>query len=693
MAIRIANNTVINDSRGLENITNLRTVNSQNVLGTGNIDTDTLPVGALQYFSGAYSTGPLQQFLRGSYGLEWEGTQGSNIAFGNGIFVAAVNTAPAGTLTGSVFISQDGLNWENIPTSPRLNATPEITFGNGRFVIVTTDAIHSSTDARTWTSTTTASTIPELTFGNGVFVRSSAANLFTSTDGITWTARTSGTTSSIRALHHGGGLYLYGTVGGGLSTSTDAITWTPRTSGTTSSIISLFFANGLYLYGSTSPFATSTDAVTWTNRGTRTLGATWFSFYNNLYLMGAVGGQVLQTSTDAVTWSSNTSISIPNWNIDGGQSEGFNQPVVTNDRIVFPSFTGQCRVSLSTPYPGTKWLPVQGQVLLKSTYPQLYAQVGSRASFNADPAFATADYVTPVNSDIRALASNEKTSYTSATLALAGNAGVIATSTNGITWTTRTSGTASNIFTMIHANNQFVYGAFGGALSTSTDAITWTPRTSGTTQSVTRLTYGNGLYMYATTANSLYTSTDAVTWTQRTTGEAGDIAVAKFAGEYFYSWRRYSRDGITWLPYQTNFNPSDVAFGNGVYIMAYANILLLGTDGINFTRRIYVPGGGLINRINFLNDKFVAFNSATGSAGPFCGWSSDGVNWTWNRGFSNDSIEFFNNRWVYAIGDTIYSSRAYGYNTQTEFALPFPDSNLTAFDNTAQDKLYIKALP
>lgn len=37
MAIKIQNTTVINDSRGLENITNLKTVGGQNILGTGNI--------------------------------------------------------------------------------------------------------------------------------------------------------------------------------------------------------------------------------------------------------------------------------------------------------------------------------------------------------------------------------------------------------------------------------------------------------------------------------------------------------------------------------------------------------------------------------------------------------------------------------------------------------------------------------
>lgn len=37
MAIKIQNTTVINDSRGLENITNLKTINSESILGTGDI--------------------------------------------------------------------------------------------------------------------------------------------------------------------------------------------------------------------------------------------------------------------------------------------------------------------------------------------------------------------------------------------------------------------------------------------------------------------------------------------------------------------------------------------------------------------------------------------------------------------------------------------------------------------------------
>ena len=48
MAIKIQNTTVINDSRQLENITNLKTVNSQSLLGTGDISTGDVTLTGVQ---------------------------------------------------------------------------------------------------------------------------------------------------------------------------------------------------------------------------------------------------------------------------------------------------------------------------------------------------------------------------------------------------------------------------------------------------------------------------------------------------------------------------------------------------------------------------------------------------------------------------------------------------------------------
>jgi hypothetical protein len=81
----------------------------------------------------------------------------------------------------------------------------------------------------------------------------------------------------------------------------------------------------------------------------------------------------------------------------------------------------------------------------------------------------------------------------------------------------RTSGTTSEIYALTYGNGIYVYGGSNGPLSTSTDGITWTSRTSAHVNSDIRsLTYGNGIYVYGDSSGRLATSTDGITWTSRT---------------------------------------------------------------------------------------------------------------------------------------------------------------------------------
>jgi hypothetical protein len=67
---------------------------------------------------------------------------------------------------------------------------------------------------------------------------------------------------------------------------------------------------------------------------------------------------------------------------------------------------------------------------------------------------------------------------------------------NDFTGTPVTSGTTTTIRSITYNNGLYVYGGFGGVLATSTDAITWTVGTSGTTSTIYSIIYGNGLYVY-----------------------------------------------------------------------------------------------------------------------------------------------------------------------------------------------------
>jgi hypothetical protein len=56
-------------------------------------------------------------------------------------------------------------------------------------------------------------------------------------------------------------------------------------------------------------------------------------------------------------------------------------------------------------------------------------------------------------------------------------------------------------------------------MTTSTDGTTWTSRTSGfSTNNINGVTYGNGVYVAGGTGGTLTTSTDGTTWTARTSG-------------------------------------------------------------------------------------------------------------------------------------------------------------------------------
>src|SRR6185312_9651526 len=85
------------------------------------------------------------------------------------------------------------------------------------------------------------------------------------------------------------------------------------------------------------------------------------------------------------------------------------------------------------------------------------------------------------------------------------------------TWSSQTSGTASQISALTYGNNLYIAGlsaaGVNGILS-STDAVTWTQRfTSGvTSQNVSALTFGNNLYVAGGTTGLIQTSTDGISW-------------------------------------------------------------------------------------------------------------------------------------------------------------------------------------
>jgi hypothetical protein len=119
-----------------------------------------------------------------------------DIAYGNGTFVAvAYDDFP--TNNGFVIYSTDGVNWNTATAGVEENQWFGITYGDGKFVAVSSDGTNRvmySTDGINWTAASAASEKRwvSVAYGNGLWVAGSressgSSKIMVSKDGINWT--------------------------------------------------------------------------------------------------------------------------------------------------------------------------------------------------------------------------------------------------------------------------------------------------------------------------------------------------------------------------------------------------------------------------------------------------------------------------------------------------------------------------
>ena len=134
-------------------------------------------------------------------------------------------------------------------------------------------------------------------------------------------------------------------------------------------------------------------------------------------------------------------------------------------------------------------------------------------------------------------------------------------SSGTLTWTQRLAGNANNSFYMISYNgsNLWVAAGQGGMLYSSTNGTTWTSRTSGFgANNIIDVQYGNGLWVAVGANGTITTSTDGTTWTARTSNMSTNsiyavtyanslwVAVGDGGGTTNTGGIIYSTDGTTW---------------------------------------------------------------------------------------------------------------------------------------------------
>ena len=206
-----------------------------------------------------------------------------------------------------------------------------------------------------------------------------------------------------------------------------------------------------------------------------------------------------------------------------------------------------------------------------------------------------------------------------------GNRGIIATSTDGITWTqaTQDMGSATELRQVAFGGETFV--AVGAALDSagnrkgavvfsSTDGATWTDRTPSAARApILAVTYGNGRFVAVgydsrTKTMTSLTSPDGVSWTESTSPvkDAEPRAVA-FGGGLFVA----------------------VGYDNGAY--ETYSLILSSPDGVTWTRRASILWSGLF-AITHGKGLFVATGyeeeDQYSQPYPMVLTSSDGTVWT-----------------------------------------------------------------
>ena len=202
----------------------------------------------------------------------------------------------------------------------------------------------------------------------------------------------------------------------------------------------------------------------------------------------------------------------------------------------------------------------------------------------------------------------------------------IRTSPDGITWTQRTTAAgASQRDVAFNGTNLFASVGDTGTIQTSPDGITWTARTSGTTQQLLGITFGNGQWVAVGANGTILTSPNGTTWTSRTSGTtqnlneviyfaAGSVYIAVGANTTLLT----SLDGITWttrtVPTSASTAINGVAVNGTIAIATGANGYFISSlDGVTWTPQSNI--GATIGGMAFGSGVFVSTGNASGGSG------------------------------------------------------------------------------
>lgn len=204
-----------------------------------------------------------------------------------------------------------------------------------------------------------------------------------------------------------------------------------------------------------------------------------------------------------------------------------------------------------------------------------------------------------------------------------GGTGLVMTSPDAVTWTTRTSGTTVALYKVkwITETSRYVAVGDSGKVLYSTDGISWN-NTTVATASLRSVSYFNGKYIVTGTNGDIYTSPDIFTWTKKVVS------------------------GITQTIYDVAANPTQLVLvgGNGTIITS--------ADAVNFTVRLTSTTNSLLTVAWYADDALWV----VGGGNTTLLKSADGINFSIINTYTgivdplNAQVKI-NGQYLFACGD------------------------------------------
>ena len=198
-----------------------------------------------------------------------------------------------------------------------------------------------------------------------------------------------------------------------------------------------------------------------------------------------------------------------------------------------------------------------------------------------------------------------------------GERGIILTSSDGVTWTSQTSGVSVVLYGITYSESLGLFVAVGasGTILTSSDGVTWTSQTSGVSAALWGITYSASLGLFVAVGYSgvIITSSDGVTWTSQTSGVSSTLRsvtysenLGLFVAVDYSGTILISADGTTWTSQTSGVS---VVLNGVTYSESLGLFVVVGASGtIIYTETL--PDNNIIDRIS--SDSDMTFSLALG---------------------------------------------------------------------------------